>query len=212
MTGFDPIQDLGQRITALERLAATYRQGVVVSVSPLTVTLGGSSTPVSAKALDSVGVVAVGQVVSVLTFGNDLIVLGPIGYAPTALGSLYSEVTTVQSTSSGTFTDLGTVGPSITLPIAGDYDVTIGCRAYSASAGTAALMSYDIGATPASSNDALDFYCGAVVGGVASTVGHSTRTRRKTGLGAVTLTAKYSTSGGASWNFGHRWISAVRVG
>ena len=197
MIGQELIKRFDERFGRLERSQVKYRQGVVETTSPLTVKLGGSDVAVAAVALDSAGALGAGEVVAVLAFGNDLIVLGPIGYAPTALGSLYSEVTTVQSTSSGTFTDLGTVGPSITLPIAGDYDVTIGCRAYSASAGTAALMSYDIGATPASSNDSLDFYCGAVVGGVASTVGHSTRTRRKTGLGAVTLTAKYSTSGGA---------------
>jgi len=124
--------------------------------------------------------------------------------------SLYAEVTTSQSTASGSFTDLGTVGPAVTLPAAGDYDVEIGAgSAWSNTNSQAFFMSYAIGSTAASASD-------AIFGQDASnpTVASRYRRRRKTGLGAVTLTAKYQSNGGATATFQDRFmiVTPVRLG
>lgn len=125
--------------------------------------------------------------------------------------ALYAEVTTQQSTTSATYTDLATSGPSIDLPLAGDYDVTIGCRSFSNTNNVSVVMSYAIGGTAASDADILDNYSSYFTSpAVASWACNASRTRRKTGLGAVTLTTKYKVSGGTGY-FGPRFISAIPV-
>lgn len=101
---------------------------------------------------------------------------------------LVASVATTQTTTSTSYTALTTAGPSITLPLAGDYDVTIGADIYggydSSFNPVSAMMSYDIGATGASNADAIIYGAYALTASVSSV-------RRKTGLSAVTLTAKY---------------------
>lgn len=120
---------------------------------------------------------------------------------------LYAEVTTDQSTASGTYAALATAGPSIALPLAGDYMVTTGFLGYNNTAGAwFNKMSYDIGGTAAVDADAV-----SVAGDNATAIQDSaSRTRRKTGLSAVTLTAKYRVSGGTG-NFLERWMSVLPV-
>ena len=67
-----------QRINALERQQVKYRQGVVTDDSPLSVALGGSEIPYTNVKRVAGGTLAIGDVVAVLTFGNDLIVLGKV--------------------------------------------------------------------------------------------------------------------------------------
>lgn len=118
---------------------------------------------------------------------------------------LFAEVLTSENTTSTTYTALATAGPSIALPLAGDYDVEVSARL-----GTGAqrdgLMSYDIGATAAVDNDAaFDLNGRSAVSAV----------RRKTGLTAVTLTAKYRTSdSGFAVTASHRRmkVTPIRVG
>lgn len=72
-------RDLIQRVQTLERQAIKYRQGVITDDSPLSVALGGSDTPFTdVKRLDDGATLAVDDLVAVLTFGNDLLVLGRI--------------------------------------------------------------------------------------------------------------------------------------
>lgn len=74
----DVIRDVLSRQQELERRGARYRQGVVTVSSPLAITLGGSTTAYAGvKRLGSY-TPTVGDVVSVLMFGNDLLVLGRI--------------------------------------------------------------------------------------------------------------------------------------
>lgn len=125
---------------------------------------------------------------------------------------LYNEVVTGESTTSTTYAALATAGPSITLPLAGDYDVEIGFRGYNNGAGAINnYMSYDIGGTGASDNDANLQYMPS------STSAHANnaRSRRKTGLTAVTLTSKYRLDGAVTVGyFQYRWmkVTPVRVG
>lgn len=128
-----------------------------------------------------------------------------IGGAP-----LFNEVLPDFNTASATYVTGG--GPSLTLPLAGDYIIDTGFIGWStAAAPWIILMSYDIGATVAADADALN------QGGSASqanaTQGNVMYRRRKNGLGAVALTAKYRVNTGTG-HYSSRWMTAtpVRVG
>lgn len=260
MIGSELARLIDNRISDVERHAVRYRQGVVAGLNPLTVKLGGSDVAVQATRMADVGDLQVNDVVSVLSFDADLLVIGqvttrnvftalPAGpfhgqritYQTSGMATdgvrweleynansgsaykwefvggapLYSEVTAAETTSgshNGAWAALTTAGPSIALPLTGDYLVTIGANAYATVAGHECYMSYDIGGTAASSGDAISFWAGGV--STYSNTAHGSRTRRKTGLSAVTLTAKYRTSGANTWTFRDRWMSVtpVRVG
>lgn len=131
---------------------------------------------------------------------------------------LSAEVVTSahETTTSTTYVALTTTGPSITLPLAGDYDIEQSMQFQNTALGMGA-MSYDIGATGAVDADAAAQYQQvATVGTVLAR-----RVRRKAGLAAVTLTSKYRTDTGnlqvlgtTGLVGGHRLIRAtpVRVG
>lgn len=124
--------------------------------------------------------------------------------------SLISEITTLESTTTSSYVALSTPGPAITLPRAGDYDVIISAELGFPSNGTA-YMSYDIGSTGAVDADAIT---SSYIPNTNTTtnISQSMRSRRKTGLSAVTLTAKYkSTNTGVSASFGQRYLSVVPV-
>ncbi len=70
-------QDLDRRLRAIESAMVRYRAGEVTGTSPLAVALGGADTSfedVRSLTAD----LQVGDIVSVLVFGNDLLVLGKI--------------------------------------------------------------------------------------------------------------------------------------
>lgn len=117
-------------------------------------------------------------------------------------------VATDQSTSSSTFGDLATVGPTITVPRAGEYLVTISCRMFPSTSGHAA-MSYAIGGAAALDADTVEIGLGAAVAGSYVTLG---RTKKKSGIAANTaITAKYRTAAAASTSFVERFLSVLPV-
>ncbi len=65
-----------QRLGDLEGSSIRYRKGVVTAASPLSVVLGGASVPFTDVRAVGGGTFTFGDVVSVLVFGNDLLVLG----------------------------------------------------------------------------------------------------------------------------------------
>lgn len=76
------IRDVNKRIAELKRLSVRYRQGEITDLDPLSVDLGGSGVPhTNVKTLPA-GELEVGDIVAVLTFGNDLLVLGKITAGP----------------------------------------------------------------------------------------------------------------------------------
>jgi hypothetical protein len=115
---------------------------------------------------------------------------------------LYSEVAASQQTNSTAYTDLPTVGPALTLPLQGDYDIEIG--ALMAGGSGAPFTSYAIGATPAVDAD-------SITGG-----GQPFRAKRKTTLAAgEQVVAKYRVNTAfAAGIFSNRWmrITPIRVG
>ena len=122
---------------------------------------------------------------------------------------LYAAVNTEEGTGSGTYADLATSGPAITIPLAGDYDVRIEAQ-FNQSNVDFAIMSYDIGATGAVDADNVSTSFNS-----ANERQHCGRTQRKTAIAAATaLTAKYRRGGGGTATFALRTIHAtpVRVG
>jgi hypothetical protein len=123
---------------------------------------------------------------------------------------MFAEVTAQESTSSASYAALGTTGPAVITPRAGDYFVDQG--AWFSSTGSNSeqmLMSYDIGGTGAVDADAV--IAGTSAGG---TIAQSASARRrfKASLAAsTTLTSKYKIPAAAAGFFGNRWISLVPV-
>jgi len=128
-----------------------------------------------------------------------------IGGAP-----IFSLVSTVGTTGSSAYVALASAGPSITVPVAGDYFVRIGCDCDPAGATTIAMMSYDIGATGASDADTAMKGIGSTAGSAGWTTVASER--KKTGLAASTaLVAKYRTTSAVVVSFQNRWMSVQPV-
>jgi hypothetical protein len=128
--------------------------------------------------------------------------------------ALYSQVINGETSASTTFVNLATVGPQITVPLAGDYDIQHGARAYGSQNQISVIMSYSIGATAASANDVVDMYSGSSYDSAIATVApHGARIQRKTLAAGDAIVAKYRVNAGTGW-WGFRWlrISPVRVG
>lgn len=125
-------------------------------------------------------------------------------------------VANYEATNQITYVTLTSPGPSITCPLAGDYDVSIGAF-IAANTGTSAAvgyMSYMVGATNPSDGDACQ---GGATASTSPNTGFSaTTTARKAGLAASTvLSARYKTTLGATnMAFGQRWmrVRPLRVG
>lgn len=124
-------------------------------------------------------------------------------------GALYSEVTTVETTTSGTFVDLATVGPSITLPLAGDYDYDF--SALESAASQTAIVGAKFGAAAVSLADEA-FVTNSASGNSSSIASGQ---RRKLALAASTVVKlQYTVTGGATATFQQRHLAImpVRVG
>lgn len=121
--------------------------------------------------------------------------------------ALHSAVQTRETGSMVSYDNLTTVGPSITLPLPGDYDISDGFfGTRNGSSATGISMSYAIGGTGASSND--EVYVGW--GSNAGPSGSVARIARKLALAAVSLVTKYNV-GASSADAGARWISATPI-
>lgn len=121
---------------------------------------------------------------------------------------LVSFVATDETTTSATYTALATAGPSIALPRAGDYDILIESYQQQDGGTGKSYMSYDIGGTGAVDGD------GAFMNnpGVATTMGFTaSRRARKTGLTAVTLTAKYRSASTGQMHAANRAMTVTPV-
>jgi hypothetical protein len=126
---------------------------------------------------------------------------------------LSSQIATDETLNSLTYANLATVGPAVALPFAGDWDITTNATGYE---GDNTLerhyISYAIGGTAAVDADAAICSYNSTGGG-RFTYG---RTKRQTGLTAVTLTMKYrkNATDGSNSNWLERSMKAapVRIG
>jgi hypothetical protein len=128
--------------------------------------------------------------------------------------AMTDEITTQESTSSTTLTNLATVGPSITVPLAGDYLIELGAN-ISGLATSDTTMSFAVGGTSAVTADGVKLYNGIAIGGTAFNAFLS-RAVKKTGIAASSaIVAKYGTTFGSGTGFyGNRWLKITprRVG
>ena len=117
-----------------------------------------------------------------------------------------------ESTASGSYAALATAGPTVTAPLAGDYDVTFGARAFNDTNGGSGAMSFDIGGTAASDDNAVIF---SEASGSNTTPANYMRSDRVTVAAAATaLTSKYKRITAGNATFTARWmrVTPVRVG
>lgn len=119
--------------------------------------------------------------------------------------SLWDRISTTETTASLTYVALATAGPSITVPYAGLYDITVASRVQNVS-GTLSLHSFDIGGTGA--DDAWSLSSG---GGAANDASAGRPTRHTISVAGSSLVSKYRVTGGAGGAFLHRHIFGIPV-
>jgi hypothetical protein len=127
--------------------------------------------------------------------------------------SLFSEVNVAEIISfpanDPSYRDTPTPGPTVTVPLAGDYDLLYGLAFIVAAAGYTATASLRIGAAVPVAADELRCYLVTGAGAAGYYQGDA-RKRRKTGLAAATaLKMQYAYNNGASAlssTFDKRWM------
>jgi hypothetical protein len=120
-----------------------------------------------------------------------------------------SPVTTSQTTTSTTYTDLATAGPAVTLTVGTQMLVTVGCQLTNNTAADGALMSFAMtGAATVAAGDDRAFGVGGFSGSLPNLIG--SRTWLVTGLtpGSYTVKAVYKAVTGGTATFLNRQIIA----
>lgn len=122
-----------------------------------------------------------------------------------------SVATDQQNTAGSVWQDIATVGPDVTAPLAGDWDLEFGFNGYGFSGGAfSSFMGIAVGAGASPTGDTAWFAPGAASGATDFPRSSPTRFLSLTGLTAgQLLRARYQTSGafGAA-HFTGRWIAA----
>lgn len=129
-------------------------------------------------------------------------------------GAYTAEVTTSEATSSASYADLATAGPSLTGLSNGTYMLLFGSQIGSTSNSFTGYMSLSLNGATASDDDSIRVNWTV-------TEGAATESLTVPGARAMlqtldsgdnnTVTAKYKTSG-VSVAYGNRWIVAIKVG
>lgn len=127
--------------------------------------------------------------------------------------ALHSEVFTDQTTTSTSFTDLGTVGPSVTAALSGDYEILFGSRSWNSLTNNEARMGISLGGA-AVNTAAFHFIANFMAAGGTPAPGgawHTSKVIRATGFAGGSVTAKYgSNPGGTSW-FSARFLTVKPI-
>ncbi len=114
-----------------------------------------------------------------------------------------TKINTTEATSSGSYTDLATAGPSLTNLPDGNYLILLGCQMTCSFAGAGAFMSFSVNGTTASDNDGCatgdDNFSSVSVASI----------KALSNKGSNTLTAKYRAGTGTA-TFATRWLIALR--
>ncbi len=130
------------------------------------------------------------------------------GGSVTALGA---NVNTQESTNSGSYTDLATAGPSVTLTTGTAVIVWLSCYQFRSGTGGSGRMGVAVsGATTLAASDAN---AALQTSAVSNSVNQNSRVLYLSGLtaGSNTFTAKYMTEGGVTWNFVNRSIAVLAL-
>lgn len=124
---------------------------------------------------------------------------------------MYDAVDTNESTASATYVDLATVGPSITVPLAGDYIFDLSSQITTSTTSAAfAMASLKIGAAATVDNDAIQDQTPVAA---AATRSMARRIKRNVSAASTVCKLQYRSSTGTA-TFGRRalQITPVRVG
>lgn len=118
------------------------------------------------------------------------------------------EVATQQLTSSTSFVDLGTVGPSVTAPLAGEYIIRMGAYTGLTADNMTAVMSFAVGGTGALDADSI----GSLVTGTGGATGISIAgdVMKTVSSAASAIVAKYRVTS-SSASFENRFLSIIPV-
>lgn len=122
---------------------------------------------------------------------------------------LNHEITTNSTRASSTYGDLaaGAVGPEVTIPRRGIYDVYISARLWNGATAQDMYMSYAIGETAAADADAINWWA---TGNIANYPGSRKRRKEFTANG-LKLVGKYRSTSAGSFELGHRFLEAIPV-
>lgn len=113
-------------------------------------------------------------------------------------------VATGETTTSTSYTNLATVGPTLTDLPDGRYVILFGCAAKTSVTTASADMSIQVNSTSATDNDA----CFQGNTDVSSIMRATTATLSNSGSNSIT--AKFKVSSAATGTFSHRWLTAIR--
>lgn len=129
---------------------------------------------------------------------------------------LLSLVDTAETTASVVEVDLATVGPTITAPLAGDYQAAWGARMFGGPAAAAQSVQMKIKIGAAAGTFPLDFFTGSAAVGATSVASHNARMVPLIGAGILAGTVIKNTYqvNGATGNYANRWLTLlpIRVG
>lgn len=120
------------------------------------------------------------------------------------------EILTDETTASTTYVDLATVGPTLTLPRAGDYKVEFGVQMNNTTAGSGGLSAIKRGAAATSDNDSVF----TIIPTTASLTTTAARTIILAAMAASDVVKmQYKTSGAGTMHALKRWmmITPIRV-
>jgi hypothetical protein len=145
--------------------------------------------------------------------GSTWVTIGPIAASPVkAIDS--AQVTTTQSTSSTSYTDLTTVGPSVTLTTGTSAIVMFGARVNDdGNLGNNGYISYAVsGATTIAASDSFSAYGSGASGGeinISANYQHKVTTLN---AGSNTFTLKYRRQDGSSTaGFLYRYLTVIAL-
>lgn len=135
------------------------------------------------------------------SIGPELLAVNPSGF-------LFNETAAVETTASTSYTDLATVGPTLTITTSGIWLIGWGARIYNNTAATGTQMALSVnGAAP---TQAVDNYASAIAGG-ASNAANNARFATFTLSAGNTVRGRYAVTGG-SGTFQNRWLLGARIG
>ena len=201
-------------VTAGTGISGGGTTGDVTITNTMATTIDAKGDLVAGTGADTFSRLAVGANNTVLTADSSTATgLKWATPASSSPASATGYVATAQATSSTSYTNLATTGPSVTLTTGTKALVIVGCEANADGTARGTRMSFDIsGATTLSASDKYAFgnYIGSATGG-AIAVGSSAFLLTGLTAGSNTFTAKYKVVN-SSGDFRERHITVIDMG